>query len=149
VSTAGARTAAAVIPATKVGTGPDGRDFYRPIVIVTIDVRGHQIQGAAMVDSGADNTLVPAETLASVGIDFDALPEGAIGAGVGGPLATRRCAGTVRYQEWEVCRSFSVAEPGKLDIILLGRADFFTMFETRFRWHAVPPEFEIEPIAGS
>ncbi len=139
MSTAGARTATAVIPATKVGTGPDGRDSYRPIVIVTIEVRGRQIQGAAMVDSGADNTLVPAEALAPAGIDFESLPEAAIGAGVGGPLATRRCSGTVRYQEWEVCRSFSVAEPGKLDIILLGRADFFTKFETRFRWHAVPP----------
>jgi hypothetical protein len=49
---------------------------FRPIIIVAIDIGAQSIRVPALVDSGADNTLVPAAFIAPLGVDFAKLPAG-------------------------------------------------------------------------
>ena len=134
------------ISATKVGT-VGGADIYRPIVIVRIEAGTGAIEGPALVDSGADGTLVPADILVPLGIDFSKLKKGVGGIGVGGGLETRLCKGRILYGKTVICEpTFTVAEPGKLKSVLLGRSDFFTKFVTRFQWHKIPPAFDVDPV---
>jgi hypothetical protein len=136
------------IPATKTGVGPDGADIYRPLVFITIEIDGKAIGGPAIVDSGADNTLVPVEALVALGVEWDKLPIGAGGRGAGGGLKTRPCQGIIRWGSVELMRSFMVAEPGKgFDQVLLGRADFFRLYIPRFHWYLNPPTFDLDPVA--
>jgi hypothetical protein len=136
------------IPATKTGVGPDGADIYRPVIFITIEIGGQGIGGPAIVDSGADNTLVPAEALLPFGIQFDKLAIGAGGQGAGGDLEARPCQGTIRWGRVELMRSFMVAEPGKgFGAVLLGRADFFKLYVPRFHWYLNPPTFDLDPVA--
>jgi hypothetical protein len=101
----------------------------------------------ALIDSGADRTILPGEVLAGhPTIAFDALPElkdGGLGAG--GAFKIRECKGILRWREWDICDRFQVAEPGKLEMPLLGREDFFKLFFVRFRWDRTPPIVDIDP----
>lgn len=136
------------LPATRIGVGPDGADIFRPIIIVTIEIGGRAVQGPALVDSGADNTLVPFEAVAPLGIDFMKLPAGAGGSGPGGKLDTRPCKGIMRWERAVLMTDFVVAEPGKgPETVLLGRADFFKLYVPRFHWHKDLPVFDLDPVA--
>lgn len=142
------RAAVPRLPATKIGVGPDGADIYRPIIIVTIEIGGLAVQGPALVDSGADNTLVPFDAVAALGVDFAKLPDGYDGSGAGGVLKTKPCKGIIRWGKVELMTEFTLAEPGKgPDQVLLGRADFFKIYVPRFHWHKVPPVFDLDPVA--
>lgn len=55
------------IPGTHVGRGPDGAEIFRPITIVAIEIGGLVLRVPALVDSGADNTLVPEPFVAPLG----------------------------------------------------------------------------------
>ncbi len=139
------------IPATHVGTGPDGAEIYRPIIIVSIEIGARGVRVPALVDSGADNTLVPYEYIAALGVEFKDLPAGHGGVGPGGALETRQCKGILRWDKEKVIlmEKFTVAEPGKgPDGILLGRADFFRLYVPRFHWHKDPPVFDLDPVAS-
>ena len=134
------------LAATNVGTGPDGRPIYRPIIIVSIEIGGRIVQGPALVDSGADNTLVPFDAVAPLGVDFLQLPRGPGGSGPGGTLDVRVCQGKLRWDNRMLMTEFMVAEPTKgPGAILLGRADFFTLYVARFQWHKNPPVFDLDP----
>lgn len=138
------------IPATHVGTGPDGAEIFRPIIIVAIEIGGRSIRVPALVDSGADNTLVPEEFVAPLGVDFRRLAAGPGGVGPGGDLDTRLCQGVMRWEKEKavLMTSFMVAEPGKgPETVLLGRADFFRLYVPRFHWHKNPPVFDLDPVA--
>jgi hypothetical protein len=138
------------IPGTHVGTGPDGAEIFRPIIIVAIEIGGRGIRVPALVDSGADNTLVPESFVAPLGVDFSKLAAGPGGLGPGGGLATRMCHGLIRWEKEKIVlmTDFLVAEPGKgPDTILLGRADFFRLYVPRFHWHKNPPVFDLDPVA--
>lgn len=135
------------LPATNVGTGPDGKPIFRPIIIVSIDIGGRVVRGTAVVDSGADNTLVPFDAVAPLGVDFLKLPPGPGGVGPGGTLDVRLCKGVLRWDKRVLMTEFMVAEPEKgPDAILLGRADFFTLYVVRFQWHKNPPTFDLDPV---
>jgi hypothetical protein len=135
------------IPATSVGIGPDGAEIFRPIIVITIEIGGRSVRGPGLVDSGADTTLVPAEAIAPLGVDFATLPPGPGGLGPGGGLQTRRCTGVMRWDRIVLMTEFVVAEPGKgPETVLLGRADFFQLFVPRFHWHKSPPVFDLDPV---
>lgn len=134
------------IPATKVGIDPYGAEIFRPIIFVTIEIGGRAVRGPALVDSGADNTLVPAEAVAPLGVVFAQLPAGIGGSGPSGLLDARPCIGVMRWDKVLLMSKFTVAEPSKLDTVLLGRSDFFTMYIPRFHWHKNPPVFDLDPV---
>jgi predicted aspartyl protease len=133
------------IEGTKVGIDPLGRVVYRPIVIVQLEANGLGMQGPAIVDSGADTTMIPAEVAAGLGIDYAKLPNGTKGKGAGGVLESRPASLTIRYQSWTLTGEVSIAEPKHLDVVLLGRSDFFQRFVVRFNWFKSPPEFHLDP----
>jgi hypothetical protein len=133
------------IEGTQVGIDPNGRAVYRPIVIVQLEANGMGMQGPAIVDSGADTTMVPAEIAAGLGIDYAKLPGGTKGKGVGGACESRMASLTVCYQSWRLTGQIAIAEPKRLDVVLLGRADFFQRFVVRFNWFKSPPEFHLDP----
>jgi hypothetical protein len=132
----------------KVGTDHHGVDVFAPIVIVTIELPGCIATRPAVVDSGADSTIVPHEFLKDCGVDYLALPGSQPGIGAGGGFETRLLTARVKYRDWVVCDEIKVAAPGsKLPLVLLGRADFFTRFYVRFRWDMAPPVVDIDPLA--
>jgi hypothetical protein len=133
------------IEGTKVGIDPGGRVVCRPIVIVQLEANGLGMQGPAIVDSGADTTMVPAEVVAGLGIDYAKLSGGTKGSGVGGPCESRPALLTIRYQSWKLTGEVAIAEPERLDVVLLGRSDFFQRFVVRFNWFKSPPEFHLDP----
>jgi hypothetical protein len=134
------------IAATKAYVDQFGVDIYLPIIFVTIHFPGgtRSVPLPAIVDSGADRTVIPAALLVGSGIDFAALPSPSQSQGAGGGFETRPVDGKVRYRGWDVCEHFLVAEPGKLNYALLGRHDFFERFSVNFSWHRSPPEFFID-----
>ena len=136
------------LPATLVGLGPDGAPIYRPIIRLNIEIGNRGLEYPGLVDSGADGTLVPAQAIAPLGIDFFTLPAGPGGNGPGGGLDTRPCQGIIRWGKVVLLTEFFVAEPTKgPECVLLGRSDFFRLFIPRFHWHKEPPVFDLDPVA--
>ncbi len=123
--------------------GPD-----LPILTLDLELPQGLLQGVvALVDSGADSTIVNVESLAPAGIGWgDISGDEQTGAGAGGGFATKRLKATVRWQQWIVCDEVAVAAPGALPWALLGRDDFFRKFVVRFAWHRMPPEMHIDPV---
>lgn len=126
-------------------------NFYAPLLTVLLEVDNLTQQMMAMVDSGADRTIIPAEVLdahPTVSFsDLSPLPTGGVGAG--GGFEIRECPGKITWRQWEICDGFQVAEPGKLKMALLGREDFFKRFIVRFVWDKNPPVLEINPPGKS
>jgi hypothetical protein len=129
------------IEGTEVAPG-----LYRPLVTVELRVNGRVGRGLAVVDSGADRTMLPADLLVPAGVDFAKLPlASGTHAGAGGNFEVRVGKGEIRFRQWLVCDEFLVAEPGKLGAVLLGRSDFFKLFTVRYSWHRNPPTMDIDP----
>lgn len=133
------------ITGTQLGPG-----VYLPILTCTLELSGASdvsLSGPALIDSGADKTIIPYEILEAAGIPFDALSlTQDPGLGAGGQFEVRTCPGTLYWRKWEIASSVSVAEKGMLPFALLGRADFFEKFVVRFRWHSNPPTIDVDPI---
>jgi hypothetical protein len=66
--------------------------------------------------------------------------------GAGGQFKKSLCKGKLTYCGRVICDEFEVAPPGLLDVILLGREEFFTKFRVNFLWHKAPPVFDLDPI---
>jgi hypothetical protein len=114
-------------------------------VLITLEINGVVTNVPAVVDSGADTTIFPAEALKPYGVDYQALAQGSQSIGAGGGFESRPCSGKVRYGQWSICENFLVCEPNKLKIALVGRQDFFDKFTVRFMWFESPPAFSLEP----
>ena len=106
----------------------------------------------ALVDSGADRTVVPRFVIDALGVDHRTLPILADergtplkGEGADGRFEIRICRGSVRWQGVTICEEFWVTNA---PVVLLGRADFFRRFDVFFDWSATLPYMDIEP-AGS
>jgi hypothetical protein len=141
------------IEGTKVGVDGKGREVWSPIVVVRMSLpsasaSGPAVSGPAIVDSGADVTMIPAEAVAAIGIDWKKLPAGTHGGGAGGQFESRPLQLTVSWQSWKTTEEIRIAEPGRLPVVLLGRCDFFRDFVVRFHWHKAPPEFHLDPVAA-
>ena len=138
------------IEGTKVGTDANGREIWRPIIVVSIVLpNGLRGQGPAIIDSGADMTVVPFEAVLGAGLEWDKLPKGELGLGAGGSFERRPLDAEIYYRTWKICDKVEIAEPGRLDTILLGRHEFFRTFVVRFAWHKIPPEVFIDPIVAT
>jgi len=130
---------------TRGGTLPDGRAVYYPILLVRVEHAGSFVDVQAVVDSGADFTMVPAEIAEVVGLPFEGLAEGGKGLSAGGAMEHRPAPGRILFDKKIVADGFLVAEPGKLPVVLLGRDDFFRLYTVRFAWHRDPPTFDLDP----
>jgi hypothetical protein len=126
--------------------GPNGR--YLPELVVEIGVESHEpFEVTAVVDSGADMTIFPAEDLEAHEILFADMSYASTGKGVGDgcEFEIRSCEGTVKWKTWEFAETLYVAEPGAFEKGLLGREDFFAAFSVNFAgWTARPPSMVIE-----
>ena len=133
------------IPATKFNLKTGGH-VYMPVILVTVEFGGKGVRFNAVVDSGADSTIIPAKFLVPLGIDFAKLPLASEGGGAGGSFERRTCIAVMKWGGTELFTGFLVAEPGKLEVPLLGREDFFKLFVTTFSWHTMPPTFTLETV---
>jgi hypothetical protein len=122
-----------------------GRDVYSPNVLVTLKFGDQQLPTNAVVDSGADSILVPAEVALQLGIEYTEITDGIKASGAGGPFQCRRKPGlTVSFMGCSFT-DLLVVQPGALPVILLGRTDFFAAFDVRFEWYKTPPLFYLDP----
>ena len=137
------------IEGTKVGVDALGREVWSPILIVTMAIGATAIQCPAIVDSGADVTVIPAEAVAAIGIDYRTLPVGNVSSGAGGGFETRPLQLALSWQSWKLTGEMRIAEPTRLPVVLLGRCDFFQEFVVRFHWHKGPPEFHLDPVVAT
>lgn len=135
----------------KVWKDSDGNDVYAPIVVITAEMAvptGRCVATVkAMIDSGADSTVIPFDFLAGCRLDWSALASAGAGTGAGGLFDLRWLDARVKYREWIVTERVKVAEPGKLPMALLGRTDFLAKFNVRFRWDLDPPVVDVDPLA--
>ena len=125
--------------------------LYRPMIPVTVEISGRTHEFPAMVDSGADRTIVPGEFLPLLGLTFENLPHSETaptrGTGEAGPGFTRLCIGTIKWGNVVLVRSFQVAPPStRPPAVCLGREDFFKNYVVRFNWAKDPPEFFLDPV---
>lgn len=135
------------IEGTKSGITPAGVTVYSPVIVVEVVLPGvGRAQVPAVIDSGADVTLIPFEVFVGAGLDWAKLPKGSEGLGAGGTFERRPLVAEVRYREWLICDHVDVAQPGALPFALLGREDFFKRFVVRFAWNKEPPEVIVDPV---
>lgn len=133
------------LAATRIG------QVYLPLITVRLvaetPVGTAELLPFAMLDSGADTTLIPAEVMEALGVAWSTIPAaGQVGGGAGGQFETRVALGFVEWDGMRICNSLLVAAPGSLPGPLLGRADFFTKCSVRFNWHRVPPDFDVAQL---
>lgn len=125
-----------------------------PLLRVLITVAGQPSLGhLAIVDSGATNTIFPAETLEANGIRYKDLPIFGDSESASGSFETRLCLGVVKWRRTSFCDRFLVAEPrttlGDWGWGLLGRDDFFNVFDVDFRWDIDDPVFSVDKRKSS
>lgn len=135
------------IAGTQVGSKPSGEIVWAPLLELTVVVGTNGVRLKAIVDSGADDTVIPIEALVGLGVEWDKLPGANKSKGAGGNFERRRVTAQVRVGPVVLCDEVEVAEAGALPVVLLGRSDFFTKFTVTFDWHRSPPVFTVEPIS--
>jgi hypothetical protein len=122
---------------------------WAPIIIIGLEMNGFKVNVLAIVDSGADQTMIPYEVAKACKVPYLQLP-GSPAFGAGGEFEMRTCPATVRWLGRIVCKSVDIAPEGaQMSYALLGRADFFAKHVIRFNWHKNPPEFHIDPIPST
>lgn len=124
---------------------------FQPELVVTLEVGARRIPMSAIVDSGADMTIVPAEPRAARGFDYsdmEVIPGGE-GRGVGQEcrFEMRRLPNaSLSWRGNTFTSEVLVAEPNSFDIGLLGREDFFNVFRVSFEgWRDQPPWMDVDP----
>lgn len=126
-----------------------GPNRWTPLITVSLVVVDKTFNFTALVDSGADCTILPAELVEAVGVPFSSLPKSpGSGVGAGGAFEIRVGRGDLIYDGVKFATQFSVAAPKCLASPLLGRSDFMRLFVVRFNWHKTPPEFHIDPAVA-
>lgn len=127
--------------------------FYIPKLVVQVSLPGtDSFELTAIVDSGADMSIFPAEELEAHGLQVDAWPSIGPGKGVGEncDFEIRRGEGELRWKKWVFATNILVAEAGALQEGLLGREDFFKTFAVNLAgWRSDPPWMVIEHYSGS
>ncbi len=106
---------------------------------------GRQLFVPAIVDSGADDTTVPASILAAQKIGWNTLKPAPVPTttGVGGSVEQRVCAVAARYDGRLFCTRVLVVQELKISVV--GRSDFFQTFRVDFTpWNENPPAVDIE-----
>lgn len=124
--------------------GPGDR-FY-PMLRVELEYKSRTVEGLALVDSGADFTVLSAEVCTALGIRFERLPKmPRESRGAGGQFEVRVLQGArLRYRGVTFCERVLVAAPGSIPWPLLGRDDFMAKFPVKFHWHKNPPWIQVD-----
>ena len=124
----------------------DSSGTYRPIVEVVVRTGRVRRRLKALVDSGADRSIIPAELLGDL-VTFEELPSAGTAGGLGA-VELRSADSSLSFAGTIFATSLLVTAPGThLRYAVLGRDDFFKRFEICFRWTHRPPTFSIEPAA--
>lgn len=117
----------------------------RPIIDVVVKYKGTSIPIRALVDSGADMTMVPI----AVGEALTGEPFPQLGTDAGKSKGfgdkeepIRRIDADAVYAGRVFARSLAV---GPVPRMVLGQSDFMTAFDVRFYWGHSPKWFAIEP----
>lgn len=131
---------------TQIGVRPDGSPHYVPLIRVQLESGTMSAEVGGILDSGADHTIVPAAFAEAVGVRFWSLPRGTQGQGASGTFEMRRSSLRVHFDGRLICGGCLVAAPDTLPVLLLGRDDFFRMYQVRFSWHRDPPTFDLDPV---
>lgn len=120
---------------------------FAPLLRISTEIDGNELPDSfAIVDSGADETILPAELLPPT-VNYESLPVAdREGEGAGGPFEIRDCEGSIRWRRWKIASTFQIAEPEKLLIPLLGRQDFFARFRVTFDWTSSRPSMVLDPV---
>jgi hypothetical protein len=120
---------------------------YVPVLWVDLTRDDGGLTVPAIIDSGANATLVPAQFLAPFGVEWDGLADGPTTVGVGGQTETRLCPDiTLSWGRFVIRSGVMVADPCiGLPCVLLGLDDFFRKFEVTFRWAGDSPTIDIVP----
>lgn len=122
-----------------------GEQTFVPLLPITIVIAGKAVNGYGVIDSGADDVLVPAGLVAPLGVDYDKLPAGTLGMGAGNmTFEARPCVGAINWGNARICDEFKVAPGG--GFVLLGRKEFFTKYTVKFLWSENPPVYDIDLI---
>jgi predicted aspartyl protease len=120
--------------------------IYRPVVDVALQLpNGRRLLVPAIVDSGADDTTIPAAFLEASRIKWSSLASAPIPQtqGVGGVVEQRVCPASARWDGKLFCKQVLVVR--ELAMAVVGRSDFFTTFDVDFEaWDENPPHFDIE-----
>jgi hypothetical protein len=121
-------------------------DVYRPVVDIHLQLpNGRKVFVPAIVDSGADDTTLPAALLQAHSIGWDKLKPAPVPftQGVGGSVEQRVCPASGRYGGRLFCTRVLVVR--ELKIAVVGRSDFFQTFSVDFGpWNDDPPGVDIE-----
>lgn len=123
------------IPAVEVSPGS-----FMPLVSVQTVILGTPRQFTALVDSGADYTVVPARLLVAYGVDVRSLPQGRPSVGANGtPIPTWVYDMDLMYRGRLFAASVGVLPslPGPI----LGRDDFMRKFTVHMHWSDNPPSW--------
>jgi hypothetical protein len=122
-------------------------DVYHPVISVTLSVPGHEpVQIPALVDTGADKTLVPAPLMP---ILWDDMAEtGRTNFGIGGEADCRTCDGTLSYRGVEFVHWLTIiqADYDKMPFAILGREDFLRFFRFEFDWIGTDRRFRLTKV---
>ena len=136
---------------TKFEASELGNGALGPLIEISISLEDYEPKGTgfALVDSGADITVLPFEVLIPVGVKWDNLPPSPHGSqGLGGSVETRHINGTISHKGTTFYNGdIPVLQPGSgISGPILGRADFFTTFGVVFEWHKDPPVFHVNSL---
>jgi hypothetical protein len=124
---------------------PEAGGAIRPIVDVILRYKGTNLPIRALVDSGADMTMIPI----AIGEFLTGLPFPQLGTDAGRSKGLgdkeepiRRIDAEAIYAGRRFARSVTVGPVGRM---VLGQSDFMTTFDVRFYWGHTPKWFSIEP----
>jgi hypothetical protein len=136
------------VPSFQGTPGPGG--VHLPLLKIDIVLAKKTRQLTAMVDSGADRTVVPRAIIEALGVNWDSLKVAQTdGVGASGVFEIRICRGKIRWRGKTICEEFWTTDMDKRGIVLLGREDFFTKYDVDFRWSVQPPYMDINPKSAA
>lgn len=118
-----------------------------PLVLVQTTVLGLPREFTALVDSGADATMIPAGLLAAYGIDLTTLVQNGWSVGANGTKIPKY---DFLMELWHRNRRFAtqVSVLPSLPVPVLGRDDFMRAFGIHFHWDIDPPEWCVRRISN-
>ena len=114
---------------------------FQPILFVTLRQGTRQIEVPALVDSGADQVLVPMRFLA--GVSWMSLARLPNVRGLGGTAEQAECPGEILYEDDVISSPLRVTN-ASLTTVLLGRNGFLSKFDVCYDWDDVAPRFSVE-----
>lgn len=128
---------------------PEPGGATRPVVDVKLTYKGTNLPIRALVDSGADMTMIPI----AVAEALTGLPFAQLGADAGTSKGLGDKEETIRALDAEASyagRLFTrKVAVGPVPRMVLGQSDFMTAFDVRFYWGHTPKWFSIEPTKPS